>query len=98
MKFDLLHFGWFNLYQDLFFEGIVNLASELLYLAWDMCYIQNGDWRPEGGRKKFSDCDGSTFAYTGFLRRIHILLGKFEMLAIAPDMARSIIVAKMRIT
>ena len=46
VKFDLLCFGQFNLYQDPFFEGIVNLATELLYLAWNMCYIQNGDWGP----------------------------------------------------
>ena len=34
LKFDLLHFGWFNLYQDPFFEEIMNLATELLHLAW----------------------------------------------------------------
>ena len=61
MKFDLLRFGWFNLYQDPFFERIVNLAMELLYLAQDMCYIQNGDWGPGEGQEMFSDYDGSTF-------------------------------------
>ena len=43
VKFDLLQLKWFNLYQDLFFEGIMNLATDLLYLRWDMCHIQNGD-------------------------------------------------------
>jgi hypothetical protein len=43
LKFDL-RFGRFNLYQDPFFEEIMNLATELLYFAWAMCYIQNGDW------------------------------------------------------
>ena len=61
VKFDLLRFGWFNLYQDPFFEEIVNLATELLYLAQDMCYIQNGDWGPGEGQEMFSDYDGSTF-------------------------------------
>ena len=61
VKFDLLRFRCFNLYQDLFFEGIMNLATELLYLAQDMCYIQNGDWGPGEGQKMFSDYDGSTF-------------------------------------
>ena len=49
VKLDLLRFGWFNLYQDPFFEGIVNLATELLYLVQDMCYIQNGDRGPGEG-------------------------------------------------
>ena len=48
VKFDLSCFGWFNLYQDLFFEEIMNLVTELLYLAQDICYIQNGDWGPGG--------------------------------------------------
>jgi len=43
MKFDLFCFGWFNLYQDPFFEEIVNLATEFLYFAWAMCYTKNGD-------------------------------------------------------
>jgi hypothetical protein len=48
-KFDLLHFGWFNLHQDPFFKEIVTLATEFLYIAWAMCYTQNGDWgRGEG--------------------------------------------------
>ena len=54
MKFDLSCFGWFNLYQDLCFEGIMNLATELLYLTQDIYYIQNGDWGhpdQEGVRK-----------------------------------------------
>ena len=33
LKFDLLCFGWFNLYWDLFFEEIMNLATKLLHLA-----------------------------------------------------------------
>ena len=44
-KFDLLHFGWFNLHQDLFFEEIKTLATEFLYIAWAMCYMKNADWR-----------------------------------------------------
>ena len=48
-------FGRFNLYQDPFFEEIMNLAMELLYFAWVMCYAQNGDWGPGGGPEMFSD-------------------------------------------
>ena len=66
VKFDLLCFGQFNLYQDPFFEGIMKLSTELLYLAWDMCYIQNGDWGPGGGWEMFSNCDGSTLSRLDF--------------------------------
>ena len=50
----------------------MNLPTDLVYLGWDMCYIQNGDWGPEGGQE--------------------------IILTVAPDMARSTIVAEMRIT
>jgi len=72
LKFDPLRFGRFNLYQDPFFEEIMNLATELLYLAWAMCYAQNGNWGPGGGLEMFSDWDDLTCVWTGFSRRIHI--------------------------
>ena len=72
LKFDPLHFGWFDLYQDPFFEEIMNLATELLYLAWAMCYAQNGNWGPEGGLEMFSNWDDLNCVWTGFSRRIHI--------------------------
>ena len=97
LKFDPLHFGRFNLYQDPFFEEIMNLATELLYFAWAMCYAQNGDWGPGGGLEMFSDWDDLTCVWTGFSRRIHIWIGKFEILTVAPDMARSMIVAEMTV-
>ena len=60
LKFDLLWFRWFNLYQDPFFEEIMNLATELLYLAWAMCYTQNHDWGRGGGWVTFPDLFRST--------------------------------------
>jgi hypothetical protein len=72
LKFDLLHFGWFDLYWDPFFEEIMNLAIELLYFAWAMCYAQNGDWGLGGGLEMFSGLDDPTCVWTGFSRRIHI--------------------------
>jgi hypothetical protein len=72
LKFDPLCFGQFNLYQDPFFKEIMNLATELLYFAWAMCYAQNGDWGPGGGLEMFSDWDDLTCVWTGFSRRIHI--------------------------
>ena len=32
-KFDLLQFGWFSLFQDPFFEGIMNLQRKMPDLA-----------------------------------------------------------------
>ena len=60
LKFDLLRFRRFNLYQDPFFEEIMNLAIELLYLAWAMCYTQNRDWGRGGGWVIFPDLLCST--------------------------------------
>jgi len=65
-------FGLFDLYQDPFFEEIMNLTTELLYFAWAMCYSQNGNWEPGGGLEMFSDWDDLTCVWTGFSRRIHI--------------------------
>jgi len=97
LKFDPLRFGRFDLYQDPFFKEIVNLATGLLYFAWAMCYAQNGDWGPGGGLEMFSNLNDLTCVWTGFSRRIHILIGKFEILTVAPDMARSMIVAEMTV-
>ena len=71
-KFDLLHFGWFNLHQDPFFEEIVTLATEFLYIAWAMCYMQNGDWGRGEGWVTFFNLFHSTCIWTGILRRIYI--------------------------
>jgi hypothetical protein len=55
LKFDLSRFGQFNLYQDPFFEEIMNLVTELLNLAWAMCHTQNGDQEQGRGWVTFSD-------------------------------------------
>jgi len=44
MKFDPLHFEWFDLHLNPFFEEIMNLNSEMPILASSTCYTQNGDW------------------------------------------------------
>ena len=49
MKFDPLHFGWFNLHLDPFFEEIMNLNTEMPILASSTCYTQNGDWGTRRG-------------------------------------------------
>jgi hypothetical protein len=38
----------------------MNLATELLYFAWAMCYAKNGDWGPGGGPEMFSNLDDPT--------------------------------------
>jgi len=49
MKFDPLHFGWFNLHPDPFFEEIMNLNTEMPILTCSTCYTQNGDWGTRRG-------------------------------------------------
>ena len=49
MKFDPLHFGWFDLHLDPFFEEIMNLNTEMPILASSTCYTQNGDWGTRRG-------------------------------------------------
>jgi len=41
MKFDPLHFGWFDLHLDSIFEEIMNLNTEMPILASSTCYTQN---------------------------------------------------------
>jgi hypothetical protein len=43
LKFDRPQFGWFNLFLDPFFEGIVNLQTKMLDLACVTCYTPNSD-------------------------------------------------------
>jgi hypothetical protein len=43
-KFDLLQIGRFNMFLDLFFERVMNLATKMLDCACGMCYTQNSDW------------------------------------------------------
>jgi hypothetical protein len=43
MKFDPLHFGWFDLHLDPFFEEIINLCTEMPILASSTCYTKNSD-------------------------------------------------------
>ncbi len=48
-KFDLLRFGWFNLYLDPFFKEILNLKMEISDLACSICNTQNSDWDTRRG-------------------------------------------------
>jgi hypothetical protein len=44
LKFDHLHFRWFNLHLDPFFKEIVNLAMPSLDSDCGIYYTQNGVW------------------------------------------------------
>ena len=48
-QFDLLRFGWFNLYLDPFFKEILNLKTEISDLACSICNTQNSDWGTRRG-------------------------------------------------
>ena len=48
-KFDLLQFGWFNLYLDPFFKEILNLKMEISDPACSICNTQNNDWDTRRG-------------------------------------------------
>ena len=47
--FDLLRFGWFNLYLDPFFKEILSLKMEISDLACSICNTQNSDWDTRRG-------------------------------------------------
>ena len=95
-KFDWLCFGWFNLYLNPFFKGIMNLAMKILGCACGTCYIQNGD----GGMRsrlshplwmgQFNLCLDPNF------EEILNLKGKFVILAVVPYMVCLRIMLKMR--
>jgi hypothetical protein len=83
MKFDPLHFGWFNLHLDQLFEEIINLNTEMPILASSTCYTQNSDWGTRRGSGDLLQIGSFSFC-----------LGPFDNPIVLLNMARSVIAVK----
>jgi len=73
MKFYLLHFGWFDLHLDPFFEEIMNLNTEMPILASSTCYTKNGDWGTKQGSGDLLQIESFNLYLGPFFKEILIL-------------------------